>query len=223
MHFLAPFLVIFHCVFFVGVQFCAAAHVVGRARCALHICLCLCRFLSERAVLPHLSHLFCRGRGGGSKTVSSSYRLRIVTITNNGELNKSVQRREKVCFSAQVRKGDFFCCKALVVLCHCVIWFWLAVWWRQHTWNNNGKSQPLWNIYIYMYNCGKICLFDRADICWVLSKKCYLHQTIDWCGQYSFKSHQVGSPMETSIVHTCESFLCPNFPCLVGCDTALCK
>ena len=108
MHFLAPFLVIFHCVFFVGVQFCAAAHVVGRARCALHICLCLCRFLSERAVLPHLSHLFCRGRGGGSKTVSSSYRLRIVTNTNNGELNKFVQRREKVCFSAQVRKGDFF-------------------------------------------------------------------------------------------------------------------
>ena len=222
MHFLAPFLVIFHCVFFVGVQFCAAAHVVGRARCALHICLCLCRFLSERAVLPHLSHLFCRGRGGGSKTVSSSYRLRIVTNTNNCELNKSVQRREKVCFSAQLRKGDFFVAKP---------WLFCVTVWSDFDWLFDVDNIPeitmenhnLYEIYIYMYNYGKICLFDRADICWVLSKKCYLHQTIDWCGQYSFKSHQVGSPMETSIVHTCESFLCPNFPCLVGCDTALCK
>ena len=57
----------------------------------------------------HICHIYSvAGGGGGSKTVSSSYRLRIVTITNNGELNKSVQRREKVCFSAQVRKGDFF-------------------------------------------------------------------------------------------------------------------
>ena len=186
MHFSAPFLVIFHCwFFFVGVQFCAAAHVVGRARCALHICLCLCRFLSERAVLPHLSHLFCRGRGRGVQ--NSQQLLQVKNCYNYQQwwIEQICTETRKGLFFGSGKKRWLFCWKALVVLCHCVIWFWLAVWWRQHTWNDNGKSQPLWNKYIHMYNCGKICLFDRADICWVLSKKCYLHQTIDWCGQYS--------------------------------------
>ena len=36
------------------------------SRCAVRVCLRLCRFLLLRAVLPHLSHLFCRRRGGGA-------------------------------------------------------------------------------------------------------------------------------------------------------------
>ena len=34
------------------------------SRCAVRVCLRLCRFLLLRAVLPHLSLLFCRRRGG---------------------------------------------------------------------------------------------------------------------------------------------------------------
>ena len=186
--------------------------------CSAHLSVSLQVLVRTRGFATFVTFILSReGRG-----VQNSQQLLQVNNCYNYQqwwIEQICTETRKGLFFGSVEKRWLFCCKALVVLCHCVIWFW----WRQHTWNNNGKSQPLWNIYIYMYNCGKICLFDRADICWVLSKKCYLHQTIDWCGQYSFKSHQVGSPMETSIVHTCESFLCPNFPCLVGSDTALCK
>ena len=57
------FLLLLYLSFF-GLSFWECAVLCG-ARCAVHICLCLCRFLFLRAVLPHLSHLFCRRRGGG--------------------------------------------------------------------------------------------------------------------------------------------------------------